>query len=160
MKLKVKVDNEIFEVEIKDLSARPVCVDVDGEQFEVFLDPELVALEGTTGRKFSVDGQKSTVASSTRQEFAPTTLAFAQEKLVPQASGNSSNCVYAPIPGVIASIAVQPGESVEAGQALCVLEAMKMNNSIRANRTGVVAKVHVTVGQHVKHHDMLIEYQE
>jgi propionyl-CoA carboxylase alpha chain len=66
--------------------------------------------------------------------------------------------VYAPLPGVIDSIAVQPGDQVEAGQELCVLEAMKMKNVIRSARSGEVARLHVSVGQHVKHNDALIEF--
>jgi biotin carboxyl carrier protein len=49
---------------------------------------------------------------------------------------------------------------VVAGQELCVLEAMKMKNTIRASRDGEISKVHITVGQHVKHHDILVEYAD
>lgn len=68
--------------------------------------------------------------------------------------------MYAPIPGVIDSIGVQPGDAVATGQGLVVLEAMKMKNVIRASRAGEVGKIHVTIGQHVRHNDALIEYVE
>jgi biotin carboxyl carrier protein len=68
--------------------------------------------------------------------------------------------VLAPIPGVIDSIAVQPGDGVVRGQELLVLEAMKMKNVIRATRAGTVAAVHVTARQHVKHGDPLVELQD
>jgi propionyl-CoA carboxylase alpha chain len=61
---------------------------------------------------------------------------------------------------VIVSVAVQPGDTVQVGQELCVLEAMKMNNTIRAARAGTVARVNVSVGQHVKHGEVLLEYAE
>jgi biotin carboxyl carrier protein len=44
------------------------------------------------------------------------------------------------------------------GDELCTLEAMKMKNVIRAPRAGTIASVKVAVGQHVKHHDVLVEY--
>jgi biotin carboxyl carrier protein len=75
-------------------------------------------------------------------------------------SDADTKAVRAPIPGVIVSIGVQPGDEVTAGQELCVLEAMKMNNAIRASRAGQVATVYVSVGQHVKHHEVLIEYAD
>jgi len=48
---------------------------------------------------------------------------------------------------------------VEAGQDLCVLDAMKMNNRIRAPRAGVVAEVHVSAGQQVQYGDRLMTFQ-
>ena len=46
------------------------------------------------------------------------------------------------------------------GDEMCKLEAMKMNNSIRSNRTGTIGTIHVNVGQQVKHGDLLIEFAE
>jgi glutaconyl-CoA/methylmalonyl-CoA decarboxylase subunit gamma len=53
---------------------------------------------------------------------------------------------------------VSPGDEVEVGGELCILEAMKMKNAIRATRAGQIAAVHVSTGQHVKHNDPLVEY--
>jgi propionyl-CoA carboxylase alpha chain len=61
---------------------------------------------------------------------------------------------------VITAILVQAGSEVVVGQELCKLEAMKMNNSIRASRSGKVGSVMVSIGQHVKHNDVLIEFTE
>jgi biotin carboxyl carrier protein len=67
-----------------------------------------------------------------------------------------SGAVLAPIPGIIVAVKVQPGDRVTAGQEVCVLEAMKMQNSIRAKQSGVVAAVHVRAGDQVKHHQTLL----
>ena len=56
------------------------------------------------------------------------------------------------------AIAVQAGDRVDAGQELCVLEAMKMKNVIRSSRSGGIARLHVSVGQHFKHNDALVEF--
>jgi biotin carboxyl carrier protein len=66
--------------------------------------------------------------------------------------------VRAPIPCVITAVDVHAGSEVSAGQQLCVLEAMKMNNSIRASRAGRISVVDINIGQHIKHPDVLIEF--
>jgi glutaconyl-CoA/methylmalonyl-CoA decarboxylase subunit gamma len=68
--------------------------------------------------------------------------------------------VEAVMPGIVVSVAVAEGDSVEAGQAVVVLEAMKMENEIRSSGAGVVAKVHVTAGQTVNGGDVLVEIEE
>jgi biotin carboxyl carrier protein len=59
--------------------------------------------------------------------------------------------VTAPLPGVVTVISVKVGDAVKPGQDLCILEAMKMNNPIRATFGGVVKTVYVTIGQQVQH---------
>ena len=65
--------------------------------------------------------------------------------------------VKAPSPGQITRLLVSAGERVEMGQPLLVLEAMKMQNEIFAQATGVVQAVHVTAGNNVKRGDILVE---
>jgi acetyl/propionyl-CoA carboxylase alpha subunit len=67
--------------------------------------------------------------------------------------------IKAPIPGLISRILVEPGASVEAGQTLVVLEAMKMENEIRAPFNGVVIAVSVNAGQTVVRNQVLAEVQ-
>jgi 3-methylcrotonyl-CoA carboxylase alpha subunit len=57
--------------------------------------------------------------------------------------------IAAPMPGVILEVHVGAGEPVTRGDPLCVLEAMKMRNTIRAPRDGVVTAVHVEAGRPV-----------
>ncbi len=54
-----------------------------------------------------------------------------------------------PMSGVVQEIMVQPGDEVEANQVVAVVEAMKMQNDLRARRAGTVKAVYVTVGQRV-----------
>ncbi len=99
----------------------------------------------------------SAPASSVAQRFARPAVAAPSPR---RWRARRTNVVRAPIPGVIISIAVQPGDTVEVGQELCVLEAMKMKNAIRAPRAGTIGKVLAAVGEHVQHHDLLIEFAE
>ena len=55
-----------------------------------------------------------------------------------------------PMAGVIQDVRVQPGDEVEAGQVIVVIEAMKMQNDLRSRRAGTVKAVYVSVGQRVE----------
>ena len=77
-------------------------------------------------------------------------------------SGRSSAAHHGPtavraiIPGRVVSVAVTPGDPVAAGQRLLAVEAMKMENELRAPRDGIVERVEVSVGQTVELGDSLV----
>lgn len=143
MKLRVKIDDQTYEVEVGDLSARPVLASVDGETFEVW--PE----EAQSAAPFPV----------ARPVAAPV-AAPAARPAAASASVDRAKSVTAPIPGTIVSIAVKEGDAVTAGQELCSLEAMKMKNSIRATRAATIAKILVKAGDRVSQGQPLVEYAE
>jgi len=70
------------------------------------------------------------------------------------AAGGST--VVAPMPGKIMDISVREGDAVSPNQALCILEAMKMENEIVAPAAGTVARIHVRIGDHVDTGDIMI----
>ena len=74
--------------------------------------------------------------------------------------GVKDNHVRAPLPGVIKEVFVTQGEKTAYGQELCVIEAMKMRNTIRSSREGIIAEVTVSPGQTVNHDDILIKFLE
>jgi glutaconyl-CoA/methylmalonyl-CoA decarboxylase subunit gamma len=155
MRFRVKVDERTFEVEVGDVQARPIVATVEGQRFEVW--PETATAIPASGPRPEASGAAvsgEVVPGGPAPEPRPSRRTSG-EAAAPAAS--AGKVVYAPIPGVIDSISVQPGETVEPGQPLCVLEAMKMKNIIRAARRGTVAEVCVTAGQHVKHNDVLIK---
>ena len=55
---------------------------------------------------------------------------------------DTSKFLLSPMPGLLASVAVKEGQEVKAGEALAVVEAMKMENVLRAERDGTVGKLH------------------
>jgi pyruvate carboxylase subunit B len=61
-----------------------------------------------------------------------------------------SGVVKAPMPGLVVRVEVSEGQDVEAGAGLVVVEAMKMENELRATHAGVVAQIHVSAGQAVE----------
>ncbi len=67
-----------------------------------------------------------------------------------------SGAVVVPMQGTIVKVLVSEGDEVEAGQAVCVLEAMKMENNIAADKSGTVKEVKVTAGQSVGSGDVVV----
>jgi propionyl-CoA carboxylase alpha chain len=65
--------------------------------------------------------------------------------------------VISPMPGTVLEVYVQPGDSVVEGQQLCMIEAMKMQNIIKAEKEGVIKQVNVKGGQAVAVDELLIE---
>jgi biotin carboxyl carrier protein len=76
-----------------------------------------------------------------------------------RAGSGSAGVINAPMPGVILEVSVAAGDHVERGQAVAVLEAMKMKNSIKSPRAGTVAEVCVAVGQAVGHGDPIVRFR-
>jgi len=63
------------------------------------------------------------------------------------------------MPGKILSVAVKVGDSVSSGDELCVIEAMKMHQSIRFSSTGTVARLHIEANSQVSTGDLLVELE-
>lgn len=68
------------------------------------------------------------------------------ERLAGSDGAAADDRIVAPMPGVVVSVAVKPGETVEEGQALLVIESMKLETSLCAPRDGVVAEVPFAAG--------------
>jgi pyruvate carboxylase len=79
-------------------------------------------------------------------------------KTPPQAEAGNPLQVGAPMPGLVVRVTVAPGEQVAAGQKLVTLEAMKMETTVYAERTGQVTEVLVKPGTQVKAGDLLLRY--
>ncbi len=156
MKYKVTIGKSVFEVEIEDITSRPVVAVVDGERFEVWPEGEPAGAE-TRPSAAPIAAEDTTV------EVAPLPREVNYDVDVASSGApgrRRSSAVLAPIPGAIVSIAVQPGQMVTVGQELCVLDAMKMQSPIRASRDGTIKAIHVAVGDNVKHHQLLMEYAD
>lgn len=76
------------------------------------------------------------------------------------AGGGGKATMTAPMPGVILEVHVKPGDSVERGQKMAILDAMKMHNSIGATRSGVIDEVYMSAGQTVEHGAPLLKFKE
>ena len=146
MKIKVKIDEQMFEVEINDLAARPIVALVDGQCFEVWPEDE-------TAPAFAQTAPVERLAPAPRPIVQAASAA-------PAGNVDKAKTVLAPIPGVILTVAVCAGATVKVGQELCVLEAMKMKNAIRSTRAGTIANIYISEGDHVKHGQVLVDFTD
>lgn len=71
---------------------------------------------------------------------------------------DTSDVVMSPMPGTLISFSVQEGDHVEVGQELCVVEAMKMQNIVRAPREGYISKLNVKQGAALVTDQIIIEF--
>jgi acetyl-CoA/propionyl-CoA carboxylase biotin carboxyl carrier protein len=121
---------------------RDVDVEVNGRRYSVKLwvpDVPVVAVSGGAG------GAGAPSAARPRRAAAGASAAAA-----------GSGKVTVPMQGTIVKVLVEVGQAVEAGQAVCVLEAMKMENNINADKSGTVTEVKVSPGQSVGSGDIVV----
>lgn len=134
-----------YEVDAVTLGPRLRSLLIEGRQFDVGLAP----LAGDRYR-VSWDGQSEIV-----EVADPLTHLARASRQGESAQGHRQVRAY--MPGRVVGIAVAEGDAVVAGQALLVLEAMKMQNEIQAETDGIVRKIHVTAGENVEGDDLLVE---
>ncbi len=138
MKVNLIIEGKQYQVTLKDLNARPIIAEVDGQTYEVWPEDEQTPLPAA-------------------KSSALTPVAPAAAAPTPAAAGSLT--LSSPLPGVIISIEVREGQTVSSGQELYVLEAMKMKNSIKANRDGKIASIHVNPGDLVKHNQPIMTFE-
>ena len=141
--IRVRVGDQWYTVEVGDLTRSPVQVTVDGESFDVDLDISSAPSPPRRGRP----------AGGLTIPEAPTAT--------PTGSGApvDDDILRSPMPGRIMSVMVRPGDTVLAGDEVCVVEAMKMEQSILAHRDGVVKTVFVQPLDSVNANDPLVELE-
>lgn len=161
MKFTVTVEGHTYTVDIENLDARPVVVWVEGERFEVW--PAAQPAPAVPTPSPSPPGGEGK-GGAERERLPPSPIGWGKGRgwgtITPSAPDSANHALRAPIPGAIDAVHVKPGDEVKAGQPVCVLEAMKMKNIIRAPRAGRIAEVRVRSGQQVSHNDVLMTYAE
>ena len=135
----VTIQGKTYHVEIPDPGASPLQVVVDGQPFEV----------GIAGTEIEAAPAKLAPAPRPAAEPAPLPPPPRIETALAAAASSApgGNEIHAPMPGTILSVDVKVGQQVEAGQVVCVLEAMKMKNPIRATHAGTVVEIRVAAGR-------------
>ncbi|MCC9137628.1 biotin/lipoyl-containing protein [Pontibacter silvestris] len=101
---------------------------------------------------FRINGVPVTVSAKDRFDLLLDKLGMSD------ANTQKVNDVKAPMPGLILEIKVQPGQEVKTGDAIMILEAMKMENIIKSPGDGVVKEVKVQVRQNVEKNQVLIQF--
>ena len=127
---------------------------IEGNKYEVAINEvnDTTAKVTVNGAEYTVEWEKPVeekpvvkVKPAVAKPTAPTTPATA----APVAAPVSGNAIKTPLPGVIIDVKVNVGDTVAKGQTVVVLEAMKMENNINADRDGKVTAIQVTKGDTV-----------
>jgi acetyl/propionyl-CoA carboxylase alpha subunit len=141
LQMTVWVDGQAYRVIAPDLSAPWSEMEwfiIGNRPYEVMIDPNLAWIRSSWGiHSLEIQDQDANL-------LRPTT---------------GDGRIKAPIPGQITQVNVAAGDEVEQGQPLLVLEAMKMENEIRAPRSGLIKELKVTPGQRVTLDEVLVEIE-
>ena len=126
----LRIAGRDYKAEVKELTPERAVVVVDGKEYAV----DLVRI----GRKtMTADAVKAISGAA--------------------APARGEGGISAPMPSLVLAIKVKEGDAVQAGQALLVMEAMKMENAITASYNGTVAKIYVREGDSISEGDLLVE---
>ena len=142
----VTVDGKTFEAHLATVPGTPLChLLLGNESWTVAVQP-VEDGDSAGGWRWTLGVAGERVAVEVIDERTRQIGALTGARPVVPASGT----VVAPMPGLVVRVHVVAGQQVEAGTGLVVVEAMKMENELRAVRAGVVSQVHVDVGQVVE----------
>ena len=147
-KYSLKINGNPYEVKIEDIneSSTMARVTVNGTKYDVEIE----------GGKASVVKKPAVVAAPEATGLSVTPKTPIATKPAAPAAAAAGLKVTCPLPGTIIALNVKEGDTVAAGQTLLVLEAMKMENNIDAERGGVVKQVLVQAGATVMEGDVLL----
>jgi biotin carboxyl carrier protein len=137
---RIALEGRVFDVKVlDDPRQEQVRVEVDGEVFTVGVEAVSLVAEAATEEMASTEAPSSPA------------LIPAPDRV------RTRGAVTAPLPGVIKSIAVRTGQQVASKDELLVIEAMKMDNVIRASRKGTIGTIYVGEGRQVAYGEPLLE---
>jgi len=139
----ITINNRSYHVMIKKLHTDTALVEVDGQEFEVGVDRKVKRHM----EPLAVKPVRPPATSPELQTQEPTVSAIT-------VTGQE---IVAPLPGLILTLLVKEGDRVKNGQTLLKMEAMKMENEIKANKDGVVEKIFVKEGDAVLENAPLVK---
>jgi len=151
--LKVKVGLKWYRVEVGDLDAPVIDVIVDGVPIQIEIDHPDPDLIGSIGASRVIRKPASQKAGRPKQSKPK------REHRVASSSPEPVKIFRSPMPGVIVSVSVNPGDQVVPGDIICVLEAMKMQQTLKAEWAGVIKSVGVHQGQQIQTGETIIELE-
>ncbi|MBP9675106.1 MAG: hypothetical protein KBD67_00045 [Anaerolineaceae bacterium] len=140
---RITVKDTTYEVEILDDPRKDeVLVKVNGEELTV-----------------ATEELNKVAAIATKAVAAPVVRAAAPAAPAAPVVAAGPGTIKSPLPGVVNSIKVREGQKVKANDEVCVIEAMKAMNIIRAPQDGTIARVHVNEGSQVAHGAPLMDIE-
>ena len=155
-----------IKLELGDNSAK-VTIDGKAHSLDTEWKPGTHLLEGTIdGEPFAVKFADKTEGYllrhrgvSVRALVCTPLTAKMLERLPEKPKPDTSKLIISPMPGLVVSVDVEVGQQVEEGEAVCIVEAMKMQNIIRAEATGTVKTINVGAGDSVAADEIMVEFE-
>lgn len=144
----VTIDDAPADVSFQRVSTNEVLLLLDGRSYPFTAEPQD---DGTV--RLTHAGQALTVRVKTERDL------LLEEYGVEEGAAAAERELRAPMPGLVLSVLVEPGQEIEEGAGLVVLEAMKMENELRATNAGTIAEVHVEAGSPVGKNDLLVSFE-
>ena len=142
----VRVRDRNFRIETDWSPRSPIFAGtVNGEPISLQIEKE--------GSHYSVQHTGLTAHARVMSPLAAEMLGRMPKKEAPDTSGQLTS----PMPGLLVSLEVEEGQDVKIGEPLAVIEAMKMENQLFAERDGVVAKIHLTPGDSLDVGELILE---
>ncbi|NLE36231.1 MAG: biotin/lipoyl-binding protein [Bacteroidales bacterium] len=135
---KFKINGNQYEVEVLEVDGNLARIEVNGTVYDVEMQREIPRIK--------------TVVTGAPVQARP----VKETKPAPARTAGKASEVRAPLPGVIIQVLVRPGDEVNAGQTVCTLETMKMENAIKAESAGKITAVNIAPGQSVLQDEVLI----
>ncbi|NOD88587.1 MULTISPECIES: acetyl/propionyl/methylcrotonyl-CoA carboxylase subunit alpha [unclassified Ruegeria] len=156
--VQVNADKEGATVKFEDGSTLRVASDwTPGDQLAI-LDVDgspLVLKVGKVSGGFRIRNRGADLKVLVRRPRQAELAKLMPEKLPP----DTSKMLLCPMPGLVVKIDVEVGQEVQEGQALCTIEAMKMENILRAEKKGTVAKINAGPGDSLAVDEVIIEFE-
>jgi len=146
---KFTINGNKYSVEVGDIENNAVNVEVNGTPYTVELETEVKAPAKV----------KPVVMVNTGAQKSAPAAAPANVKNAPVAATAAGATLKSPLPGTILDVFCKEGDTVKAGQRLFLLEAMKMENNIDAEKDGVIKEVRVHRSDSVMEGDVLVVFE-
>ena len=140
-----KVKGVDYEVEIAEVEGKIARVNVNGIPFEIEMQKPINAAKHPALAATRMQASAAAPVAAAAPAKAPAAAAPA----APAAPAGAGNAMKAPLPGTVTDVKVQVGQTVNVGDIVLVLEAMKMQNNIEAEYAGQVTSVLVKPGDTV-----------
>ncbi|XP_003832099.4 propionyl-CoA carboxylase alpha chain, mitochondrial isoform X1 [Pan paniscus] len=177
--IKPDIANWELSVKLHD-KVHTVVASNNGSMFSVEVDGSKLNVTSTWNLaspllSVSVDGTQRTVQCLSREAGGNMSIQFLgtvykvniltrlaaelNKFMLEKVTEDTSSVLRSPMPGVVVAVSVKPGDAVAEGQEICVIEAMKMQNSMTAGKTGTVKSVHCQAGDTVGEGDLLVELE-
>ena len=156
--------HHLTHVDLEDTGA-DVAINGKKHRFDTTTRPGARVIEGKfDGEPFAVkiktapEGYTLRLRGVTARAMVATPRGADLYKKIPEKQkADTSKLILSPMPGLVISIDAKPGQEVKAGEGVAVVEAMKMQNIIRAERDGVIGRVNVAAGASVAADEVMIE---